>query len=150
MNNSKINPIWNKSTQRAQTSAKGAHILKISSKSVHKFWVIYLYKLHFMDPEDPHSDPDHSQNWIISFFYLFRHILKIALKSAHKFLSYLVHKQTHKLTNPGESITSLAEVKRMQEIVVKQMAPVKNIKSSTFNLLLHFSIGFIATKRVEG
>ena len=67
-----------------------------------------------MDPEDPDSDLDHSQNRIFSFFYLFRHILKISSKSVHKFLSYLVHKQTHKLTNPqtnpDENITSLAEV----------------------------------------
>ena len=52
-----------------------------------------------MDPEDPDSDSDHSQNLIISSFYLFRHILKISSKSAHKFLSYLVHKLTNKLTN---------------------------------------------------
>ena len=52
-----------------------------------------------MDPEDPDSDQDHSQNWIISSFYLFRHILKIWSKSVHKLLSYLVHKQTHKPTN---------------------------------------------------
>ena len=49
-----------------------------------------------MDPEDPDSDPDHSQNWIISSFYLFRHILKISSKSVQKFLSYLVHKPTNK------------------------------------------------------
>ena len=52
-----------------------------------------------MDPEDPDSYPDHSQNLIISFFYLFRHILKISPNSVHKFLSYLVHKRTNKLTN---------------------------------------------------
>ena len=46
-----------------------------------------------MDAEDPHSDPDHFQNLIISSLYLFRHILKISSKSIHKFLSYLVHKQ---------------------------------------------------------
>ena len=71
-----------------------------------------LKKLHFMDPEDPDSDPDHSQNLIISSFYLFRHILKITSKSVHKLLSYLVHKQTNKqkATNPGENITSLTEV----------------------------------------
>ena len=67
-----------------------------------------------MDPEDPDSDPDHFQNLIISSFYLFRHILKISSKSVHKFLSYLVHKQTNGQTdgqtNPGENITSLAEV----------------------------------------
>ena len=41
------------------------------------FCGICLKKLHFMDPEDPYSDPDHFQNSIISSFYLFRHILKI-------------------------------------------------------------------------
>ena len=91
--------IQDKSIQRAQTSAKGAHILKISSKSIHNFLSYLSLKLHFMDPEDPDSDPDHSQNCIISFFYLFRQILKISSKSVHKFLSYLVHKQTHKCTN---------------------------------------------------
>ena len=63
-----------------------------------------------MDPEDPDSDPDHFQNLIISSFYLFRHILKISSKFVHNFLSYLVHKQTDGQTNPGENITSLAEV----------------------------------------
>ena len=32
-----------------------------------------------MDPEDPDSDPDHSQNLITSSFYQFGHILKIRL-----------------------------------------------------------------------
>ena len=78
-----------------------------------------------MYPEDPDSDPDHSQNLIISSLYLFRHILKISSKFVHKFLSSLghkrtnvqTHKQTHKHTNsqthkqnPGKNITSLAEV----------------------------------------
>ena len=49
-----------------------------------------------MDPEDPDSDPDHSQNLIISSFYHFGHILKILSKSIRQFLSYLVHKQTNK------------------------------------------------------
>ena len=49
-----------------------------------------------MDPEDPDSDPDHSQNLIISSFYHFGHILKILSKSICQFLSYLVHKQTNK------------------------------------------------------
>ena len=62
-----------------------------------------------MDPEDP-DDPDHSQNLIPSSFHHFGHILKILSKSVHKFLSYLVHKQTDGQTNPGENITSLAEV----------------------------------------
>ena len=67
-----------------------------------------------MDPEYPDSDPNHSQNLIISSFYLFGHTLKISSKSVHKFLSYLVQKQTNKQTEgqavPGENITSLAEV----------------------------------------
>ena len=49
-----------------------------------------------MDPEDPDSDPDHSQNLIISSFYHFGHILKILSKSICQFLSYIVHKQTNK------------------------------------------------------
>ena len=68
-----------------------------------------------MDPEDPDSDPNHSQNLITSSFYHFGHILKILSKSVNKFLSYLDHKQTNKQTdgqtNPGKNITSLAEVK---------------------------------------
>ena len=38
-----------------------------------------------MGLEDPDSDPDHSQNLIISSFYLFRHFLKIPSKSVNKF-----------------------------------------------------------------
>ena len=49
-----------------------------------------------MDPEDPDSDPDHSQNLITSSFYQFGHILKILSKSVCQFLSYLVYKQTNK------------------------------------------------------
>ena len=49
-----------------------------------------------MDPEDPDSDPNHSQNVITSCFYHFGHILKILSKSIYKFLSYLVHKQANK------------------------------------------------------
>ena len=63
-----------------------------------------------MDPEDPDSDPNHAQNLITSSFYHFGHILKILSKSVHKFLSDLDHKQTDGQTNPGETITSLAEV----------------------------------------
>ena len=62
-----------------------------------------------MDPEDPDSDLDHFQNLIISSFYLFRHILKISSKSV-MFLSYLVHKQTDRQTNPGKNIISLADL----------------------------------------
>ena len=60
-----------------------------------------------MNPEDPDSDPNHSQNVITLFYHDFGHILKILLKSVHKVLSYLVHKQTDK---PGENIASLAEL----------------------------------------
>ena len=49
-----------------------------------------------MDPEDPDSDPDHSQNLIKSSFYHFEHILKILSKSVCQFLSCLVHKQTNR------------------------------------------------------
>ena len=49
-----------------------------------------------MDPEDPDSDPDDSQNLIISSFYHFWHILKISSKFVCQFLGYLVHKQTNK------------------------------------------------------
>ena len=42
-----------------------------------------------MDPEDPDSDPDHSQNLITSSFYQFGHILKILSKSNHLFLAPL-------------------------------------------------------------
>ena len=52
-----------------------------------------------MDPEDPDSDPNHSQNVIISPLYLFRHILKILSKSVYKFLSLFVHKQTNRPTD---------------------------------------------------
>ena len=66
-----------------------------------------------MDPEDPDNGPNHSQNLITSSFYHFGHILKILSKSIHKFLRYIVHKQTDGQTNPGENITSLAEVKNI-------------------------------------
>ena len=51
-----------------------------------------------MDPEDPDSDPNHSQNQITTSFDHFRHLLKILTKSADMFLSYLVHKQTDRQT----------------------------------------------------
>ena len=66
-----------------------------------------------MDPEDPDSNPDHCQNF---FFFLLplQTYPENFIKSVHKFLSYLVHKRTNKLTNkqtnPGEKITSLAEM----------------------------------------
>ena len=47
-----------------------------------------------MDPEDPDSDPNHSQNLITSSFYHCGHVLKFFSKSINKFLSYVVHKQT--------------------------------------------------------
>ena len=48
-----------------------------------------------MDPEDPDSDPDHSQNFFILPLQTYpENFIKI-----RKFLSYLVHKQTHKPTN---------------------------------------------------
>ena len=81
-----------------------------------------------MDPEDPDSDPDHSQNLIISSFYLFRHILKISSKSVHKFLSYLVHKQTNRQTNPGENITSLVEVIKVFSSKKEKLYPHNGIR----------------------
>ena len=62
-----------------------------------------------MDPEDPDSDPDHSQHLIISSFYHVGHILKISSKSVCKFLSYLVHKQinTQRAKNDHRSGTSV-------------------------------------------
>ena len=75
-----------------------SHILKISSKSLHRFLSYLSLKINFMDTEDPDSDPNDSQNLITSSFYHFRHILKILSKSVHNFLIYLVHKQTDKQT----------------------------------------------------
>ena len=66
-----------------------------------------------MDPEDPDSDPNHSQNLITSFFYHFGHILKISSKSIHKFLIYLVHKQTNRRTDkPRRKHNLLGEGKK--------------------------------------
>ena len=59
-----------------------------------------------MDPEDPDSDPDHSQNLIVSLFYLFRYILKISSNSVHKFFE-LSCSQTHKPTNKPRQKHSL-------------------------------------------
>ena len=89
-----------------------------------------------MYPEDPDSDPDHSQNLIISFFYLFRHILKISSKSVHKFLSYLVHKQTNGQTYPGENITSLAEVNTKKNHTF--ISPMKSTFQNFCNVVLLF------------
>ena len=94
-----------------------------------------------MDALDPASDPDHSQNLIISSFYLFRHILKISSKSVNNFLSYLVHKQTtgqtDGQTNPGENITSLAEVIRNQMIGLPDYISDKNTFKVTQIILFH-------------
>ena len=56
-----------------------------------------------MDPEDP-DDPDHSQNLITSSFYHFGHIVKCSQ------LSKQTDRQPDGQTNPGENMTSLAEV----------------------------------------
>ena len=94
-----------------------------------------------MDPEDQESDPNHSQNLITSSFYHFGYILKILSKSVHKFLSYLVHKQrnkqTDRRTNPGENITSLAEVKMTpnQCIVLEFYAQTEEQTYTTYNIL---------------
>ena len=89
-----------------------------------------------MDAEDPQTDPDHSQNLIISSFYLLRHILKISSKSVHKFLSYLVHKQTNGQTegqtNPGEDIASLAEVTTHKSKQFGLKEPLKTQKNNVF------------------
>ena len=53
-----------------------------------------------MDPEDPDSDPDHSQNLVISSFYHFGHTLKISSKSVGKFLSYLVPNKQRAKNDP--------------------------------------------------
>ena len=94
-----------------------------------------------MDVEDSESDPDHYQNLIISSFYLFRHILKISSKAVHKFLSYLVHKQTNGettgQTNPGENITSLAEVIRNQMIGLSDYISDKNTFKVTQIIVFH-------------
>ena len=48
-----------------------------------------------MDPEDPDSDPDHSENVVIYSFYHFLHILKISSKSVLSVFE-LSHSQTNK------------------------------------------------------
>ena len=42
-----------------------------------------------LDPDDPYSDPDHSQNLITCSLHHLGHFLKISSKCTHKFLSYL-------------------------------------------------------------
>ena len=55
------------------------HILKISSKSVHKFLVIlYTNTFGSLDPHDPDSDPDYSQKLITCSLSHLRHFLKIS------------------------------------------------------------------------
>ena len=62
-----------------------------------------------MDPEDPDSDPDHSQNWTISSFsdisWKFLKNLSISF-----WVIFFTKKVTNPQTNPGENIISLAEV----------------------------------------
>ena len=89
-----------------------------------------------MDPEDPDSDPDHFQNFIISSFYLFRHILKNSSKSVLKFLSYLIQKQTDGQpdgqTNPGENITSEVIKKNVTgETIRKVVNRISKTKNAT-------------------
>ena len=70
-----------------------------------------------MDPEDPDSDPDHSQNFIISSFYLFGHILKISSNYVRQFLSYLVHKQTNRWSDgPREKYNHLGGGNKLSTI----------------------------------
>ena len=47
----------NQSTRRAQTIAKGAHILKISSKSVHKFLSYLVHKKTHTKLTNPQTNP---------------------------------------------------------------------------------------------
>ena len=95
-----------------------------------------------MDPRDPDGDPNHSQNLITSSFYHFGHILKILSKSVHKFVRYLVHKQTDGQTdgqtNPGENITSLAEVIiKVSYSLPFSLCIVRNMNCTLFLLSVH-------------
>ena len=63
------------------------HILKISSKSVHKLF-IFIFYTNTSGSLDP-DDPDHSQNLITCSWSHLGHFLKISSKSTHDFLSYL-------------------------------------------------------------
>ena len=92
-----------------------------------------------MDPEDPDSDPNHSQNVITSSFYHFGHILKILSKSVHKFLSDLVHKQTDGQTNAGENITSLAEVIILLYIRVYGHLKIGHTLNTSYNNMLNLN-----------
>ena len=66
------------------------HILKISSKSVHKFFSYNVHKhICNLDPDDPDSDPDHSPNLITCSSHHLGHLLKMSSQSIHNFLRYL-------------------------------------------------------------
>ena len=99
-----------------------------------------------LGPDDPDSDPDHSQNLITCSLSHFGHILKILLKSVHKFLSYLVHKQSNRQTdgqtNPGEIITSLVEVNIHKITLTKgRKALYYTIVSAIFELMCKINLG---------
>ena len=81
--------IKHKSTRRAQTSAKGADIMKISSKSVHNFLTYLSLKITFYGSRRSRSLPKLNHFFLLPF-------PKISSKSVHKFLIYLVHKPTEK------------------------------------------------------
>ena len=54
------------------------------------FWaILYTNTSGRLDPDDPDSDPDHSQNLITCSSSQYGHFLKISSKCTHKFLSYL-------------------------------------------------------------
>ena len=58
------------------------HILKISSKSVHKFFAtMYTNTSGNLDPDDPDSDPDHSPNLITCSSHHLGHLLKMSSQS---------------------------------------------------------------------
>ena len=106
-----VQNISNNSTWTAQTSAKGAHILKISSKSVHNFlgylsknYISWIQKIQIVIRITPKIEPflpctfadiswKFHQNPSISFWVIL-----------------LPNKLTNPQTNPGKNITSLAEV----------------------------------------
>ena len=115
------NNLQNKSTQRAQTSAKGAQFLDYHQIAPENYLAITSFKER-PDPDDPDSDPDHSQNLISCSLSHLGQILNISSKPINnflnyqslkitfhgyrrfyqnlsKFLSYLVHKQTNRQTD---------------------------------------------------
>ena len=81
--------IKHKSTQRPQTSTKGADIMKISSKSVHNFLTYLSLKVTFYGSRRSRSLPKLNHFFLLPF-------PNISSKSVHKFLIYLVHKPTNK------------------------------------------------------